>query len=81
MAAAQGCCGLSRAEKNREGASHVGATRNDLVLLLVAAGAAVGGWTAGISEGRARILPIFYLLIFGGIGLIILIRDFWKPPV
>jgi len=75
----QGCCGLSRAEKDREGASHVGIARTIVVMLLVAC-AAVSGWTAGISEGSARIVLIIALVFLGGTGLILPILDFWKSP-
>jgi len=73
----QGCCGLSRAEKDREGASHVGIA---IVVMLLVACAAVSGWTAGISEGSARIVLIIALVFLGGTGLILLILDFWKSP-
>jgi len=48
--------------------------------MLLVACAAVSGWTAGISEGSARIVLIIALVFLGGTGLILPILDFWKSP-
>jgi hypothetical protein len=73
----QSCCGLSRVkepdgtfscriDKDRRGSATCG-------------GAALLGAAAGTAEGSARIVCIIGLFSVAP-GLILLIRDFWKPP-
>jgi hypothetical protein len=51
-----------------------------LVLLLVP-GSAILGAAAGFARmGSAQIAPIVLLFFLQGIGLTLLIRDFWKSP-
>jgi hypothetical protein len=56
------------------------ALKKTIVVLLLVAGAALLGAAVAMAETRqALIVPIIGSFLLG-IGLINLIRDFWKPP-
>jgi hypothetical protein len=59
----------------------VSALAKSILVPLLLVFAALLGAAAGMAEtGSARIVCIISLVFLGGLGLIFLIRDFWKSP-